>query len=583
MQAPRDPTRRPPAEPTGTAIIRGRIVAADTGSPIRRAQVNLLPLAPVPVPSSSTPAGSGSATVAPPANGPTFVNSRPKSATTDAQGTFELRDLPAGRYRLMASPGQYSAGYLTISFGATKPNAPGSTDVGTPIELADGQTFDKANIALPRGGVITGRVTDDNGEPLARVQVYTIGYLPGSSRGIRTGGNSQTDDLGQFRMFGLAPGEYAVAAEARGNTFVAPNAPPETEDDKVGFMTTFYPGTGDEAAAQRVRTKAGAETPGVEIRMVSGRLFHISGMVTDSQGRSTGRANGNLFKRSAAGMTTSYGFGTDDQGRFQMRNIQPGDYRLVVRQQQPGPPRSPDGSPVDPGEFATMMLTINTDLDDILVTTAPGATITGTVVFENGAPQLPTGTLQMRVSATPGDVDGSLGMPLPQPALVSPDLTFRMTGLAGEVLLRGGAPQNTLKSVQLAGGEDITDTPHAFKNGERVTIVLTSQAATVEGTVTDAAGKPVTDAALIMFSDDKNAWRSNSIRTRRASADGNGHFRMQNVLPGRYFLIATPRERLNGIIDPSAFETLSKDATSVVVGQDEQRQVDIKLSTGGGF
>jgi hypothetical protein len=93
----------------------------------------------------------------------------------------------------------------------------------------------------------------------------------------------------------------------------------------------------------------------------------------------------------------------------------------------------------------------------------------------------------------------------------------------------------------------------------------------------------VTDAALVMFSDDKNAWRSNSIRTRRASADVNGHFRMQNVLPGRYFLIATPRERLNGVIDPSAFEALSKEATSVVVGQDEQRQVDIKLSTGGGF
>jgi protocatechuate 3,4-dioxygenase beta subunit len=161
-----------------------------------------------------------------------------------------------------------------------------------------------------------------------------------------------------------------------------------------------------------------------------------------------------------------------------------------------------------------------------------------------------------------------------------------MTGLAGEVLLRGGAPQNTLKSVQLAGGEEITDTPHAFKNGESVTIVLTSQASTVEGTVTDATGKPVTDAAVVMFSDDKNAWRSNSVRTRRTSADVNGHFRMQGVLPGRYYLIAMPRDRMNGItlgIDPSAFEALSKEATSVVVGQDEQRQIDIKLSSGGGL
>ena len=102
----------------------------------------------------------------------------------------------------MASAGQYSAAYLGIAYGGKKPAGIGS-DLGTPIQLADGQTFSKVVIALPRGSVITGRVTDEMGEPLSRVQVYTIFFPPGVTRGQRTGSGGQTDDLGQFRLFGL--------------------------------------------------------------------------------------------------------------------------------------------------------------------------------------------------------------------------------------------------------------------------------------------------------------------------------------------------------------------------------------------
>jgi protocatechuate 3,4-dioxygenase beta subunit len=581
----RDPGRPLPPEPVGTGTIRGRVVAADTGSPIKRAQVNLSA-----VPPPAPPAGA--ARSADPVSGSIistgdqlFINGQPmirsKSVTTDAQGAFEFRQLPAGTYRISASPGQYSAGYLGIVFGAKSPNGPGGVfDPGTPITLGDGQTFDKATIGLPRGAVITGRVIDEDGQPLARVQVYGAVYLPGSSRANRTGSGAQTDDLGQFRMFGLPPGDYMVAAEARPNTFVPPNAPPETEDDKIGFMTTYYPGTGDEAAAQRVRAKAGAETPGVEIRMVSGRLYHVTGMVTDSQGRTPMRASVSLLKRTQAGGVTSFGFSTDAQGQFQMRNVPPGTYRLTARQQPIGPAG-------EMGEFASIPLTVNSDLDNILITTAPGATITGNVVFESGPPQLPPGqsSLQLRVMAASGDPETSMGAPMPQPALVSPDLTFTMKGMAGELLLRSSAPGNYLKAVQI-GGEDIIDTPREFKNGDRVTLVLTSRAATVEGNVTDASGKPAPQVGVILFSDDKANWRSSSIRTHRAGTDANGHFRLAGLLSGSYFIVALPRERLNGLTlgsDPSVYEALSKEATTLVVGDDEQRQVDLKISAGGGL
>jgi hypothetical protein len=590
---PRDPGRRPPPDPVGTSVIRGRVVAADTGNPIRRATVTLIP-----VPPPAPPAQAGTA---PPGTLQTFSTSvsmgvttingtsgqianmnigRPKSATTDAQGAFEFTALPAGSYRLNANGGQYSAGYLGTSYGAKKPNSPNSVDPGTPIQVADGQSFEKAVIPLPRGGVITGRVTDENGEALARVQVYTVFFPTGSTRGQRMGMGGQTDDLGQFRLYGLTPGDYSVVAEARGNTFVQPNAPPETEEDKIGFMTTYFPATADEGSAARVRARAGAETPGIEIHLVTGRLFHVSGSVMDSQGRPLPRVNGQLSRRGTGSGSTSFGFSTDEQGRFQMRNIPPGTYRIGV-QQRPVQFNS-DGTRNEPGEMASVPLTVSTDVENVLVLTTPGATITGQIVYEQGPPT--QGSQPVRVNAQAGNPDESMGMMPPPMVVASPDLTFTMKGMLGEFLLRANAGMQYLKAIML-GSEDITDTPREFKTGERVTIVMTSRASTLEGNVTDAKGDPSTDSGLILFSEDKAAWRSNSFKTRRTGTDQNGHYKITGLMPGRYFIAAVPRERLNVSsygADTTLFEQLAKEATSLVIGEDEQRQVDLKAAVGSG-
>jgi Carboxypeptidase regulatory-like domain len=585
----RDPGRRPPPEPTGTAIIRGRVVSADTGNPIRRANVMLVP-APPPMPpaqSGTTPAGATPARTVTTANGAVMemngpMGLRPRNAVSDSQGSFEFTGLPAGTYRVQASGGQYQAAYLGIAFGAKRPTGPGG-DPGTAIVLTEGQTFDKATIALPRGAVIAGRVTDDNGEPMARVQVYTLFYPAPTARPLRNGSGAQTDDLGQFRLFGLPPGDYVVAAEARANTFVGPNQPPETEEDAVGFMTTFYPTAVDEAAAQHVRARAGGETGGLEIRMVTGRLFRISGLVTDSQGRPLGRGNGQIGKRGAGGAATSYGFSIDEQGRFQMKNIAPGNYRLTVRQQIQRMVNGLMQPSNDPGEFASVPVTVGADVEGLLIVTGPGATITGQIVFEQGGPPPPGQGMNsaIRINATPGDPENQMGIPPPPAVTAAPDLTFTMKGMMGEYLLRSGVQGQFLKAVML-GSEDITDTPREFKSGDRVTLILTSRASTVEGNVTDDKGELVTDAGLVLFSEDKASWRSNSMRTRRGGVQQNGHYRLQGLMPGRYFIAALPRERLNGPLDAAFFEQLSKEATTIVIGDDENRQADLKLIGGGG-
>lgn len=299
----------------------------------------------------------------------------------------------------------------------------------------------------------------------------------------------------------------------------------------------------------------------------------------DSQGRPAARVNGNLMRRSPDGGTTfGSGFSTDEQGRFQMQNVVPGTYRLAIRPRSFG--GSPDQSPVDPAEMALVPLTVaDIDVEGLVVVLTRGATITGQIVFEQGPPASMRDPL--RISAVPGDQD-YYGM-MQEPAVVKPDLTFTMKGLIGEILLRTGGPNMTLKQV-LSGAEDITDTPHEFKDRERVTIVLTSRTSTLEGTLTDDKGVPVTEpAAIIIFPEEKARWRNSSLGVRRASVDEKGHFQMRSLLAGRYYILAASRARLfiPGPADASFFEALVKDATAIYVGEDEQRTVDLKLAALG--
>jgi hypothetical protein len=317
--------------------------------------------------------------------------------------------------------------------------------------------------------------------------------------------------------------------------------------------------------------------------MATGRLFRISGLVTDSQGRPVSRGSGSIVKRSIGGSTSNYGFSIDEQGRFQMKNIAPGSYRLTVRQQNQ---RLVNGQMMpgnEPGEFASVPVNVTADLEGLLIVTGPGVTITGQLVFEQDQPP-PRGqgmNTAIRISATPGDPESQMGIPPPPPVTAAPDLTFTMKGMMGEYLLRTGVQGQYLKAVML-GSEDITDTPREFKSGDRVTMVMTSRASTLEGNVTDDKGDLVAEAGIVLFSEDKTAWRQNSVRTRRGGVQQNGHYRLQGLMPGRYFIVALPRERMNGPVDAALFEQLSKEATTIVIGEDENRQADLKLSSGGG-
>src|SRR5574339_748789 len=121
QQPTRDVVKR--AEPTGTARIKGRVVSADRGTPVRRAMVMLSVVMPRPGTRDELVGQLANAGRAgqPVTIGPQTMTISPRRATTDGDGRFEFAGLPAGTYRISASPAQYSSQYLGMSYGATRP------------------------------------------------------------------------------------------------------------------------------------------------------------------------------------------------------------------------------------------------------------------------------------------------------------------------------------------------------------------------------------------------------------------------------------------------------------------------------
>jgi Carboxypeptidase regulatory-like domain len=571
------PPRDTQPAPTGTARIRGRIISADSGAALRRAQVRL----------ASQDVRNA------------------KTATTDTEGRFEFSELPAGRYTLTVS----KAGYLTLQYGQRRPLEPGK-----PIELSNGQVLDRTDVALPRGGVVTGRILDEYGEPLADATVMALRYqyVGGQRQLVPSGRSAQTDDIGQFRIFGLPPGDYYISATTRtpmaaiqAATAAVAVAPPQGaagpfelvagaagmqavrdalgagEDERTGYAPTYYPGTPTLSDAQRVTVGIGEELPGLGFSMTVAKLARISGTVVDSQGQALAR--GMVAIRPARGGPMFFRGGPNgsavNAGVFTVNGVAPGDYVLQVRTGGPGG-RGFGGGPGGPDqEFANASVSVNGgDIDDLIIVTSKGATVRGRLTF--GSNQPPGDLSRIGISAVSTSDQG----PIAGGGSTSRSVngSFELRGLTGPTLFRvAGAPSGwTLKAVRLDGA-DITDTPHEFKGGETVAgleIELTSKPTRIDGTVTDNQRHPIRDYAVVVFSEESDHWMPQSRFVRAGRPDQDGKFQIIGLPPGRYLAVALEYLEQGSEMDPDLLEQLKLKATSLSLDEGETRQLDLKLS-----
>src|SRR5262249_26842422 len=192
-------------------------------------------------------------------------------ASTDAEGKFELKDLPAARWTLSAS----KAGYVSLQFGQKRP-----FESGQPITLSDAEILERADFALPKASAITGRGFDEFGDAVAgaRVQVMRYQMVQGQRRLTPAGGGDQSDDTGAFRVYGLAPGDYYISATLRAGLGLG------DATDNITYAPTFYPGTGNVAEAQRITLALGQEQGNINFALLPVRTVHVTGTALDSSG-----------------------------------------------------------------------------------------------------------------------------------------------------------------------------------------------------------------------------------------------------------------------------------------------------------
>ena len=195
-----------------------------------------------------------------------------------ADRRFEFAGLRPGEYRVTALPPANRARYLPAHFGAATPY-----ESGIAVRVTAGEIVERIDITLAVAAAVGGRVVDEAGESLADIRVELL-RAPDSSLSavdpVPVGRSRPvyTDDAGQFRLFGIAEGEYTLAALAERPYQLTASSPPT-------FITTFYPSATDQTQSQRITLKPGRETDGLEIRMVRSRTFGISGTVATSDGR----------------------------------------------------------------------------------------------------------------------------------------------------------------------------------------------------------------------------------------------------------------------------------------------------------
>ena len=553
---PAPPPRTPPRAgrpdeppPTGTAVIRGFVTASDTGTALRRAQVRAF---------SSDGRGGG-------------------VAQTDAQGRYEIKDLPAGRYTLSAT----KSGYVSMQYGQRRPgNAP-----GTPLEIADTQIAEKVSFALPRGAAVGGRIVDEFGEPVSTVQVMAARYMfqAGSRRLVQAGaegGSDRTDDQGSYRLYGLPPGEYYITASLR-NMSMNFGPAQVSQGPMDGYAPTYYPGTTSLGEAQRVTVRAAQDLQNVSFALAAARLSRVSGRALNASGEPMIGAQVMAQSRDsnmAMAMMMRGSSMVRPDGTFQISGLAPGSYTLNVQPMRMGPN-------VDPNpEIGRLDVTVSGgDLENLLIVAARGGIVRGHVVTDDGTPP-PFKPQQFRVFANPADPDQQMFGGGSQPK-VNDDFTFEITGLADRVLI--------MASVDAMGGS--WSLKHVFREGtdlidrgldvppgtvvEDIQLVLTQQVTELSGAVTDDRNRPVTDATVIIFPADRELWRLGSRRLRIARPDTEGKYRMR-IVPGEdYLVIAVQNLEQGQQGDPEFLDRAREAAARLSINEGEKKVLDVKLSS----
>ena len=521
-----NPSSKSNVNPSDLCSVEGVVVKSTTGEGIKGAQVQLFPIG---------------------------VAQQGYFAFTGNNGYFIIRDIAPGRYTINA----WSNGYKQQTSGKGK----GSTQAGI-LDFAPGKNVSGIALRLLPPGVITGTVYDEDGQPITSAQVQALRVNgSGAHRQIVGAGSQQTNDLGEYRIWGLEAGQYLVAA-----TYQHPQANPGQQTDDV-YLPTFYPGTADTSQATVVEVQPGAESSGIDVDLRQAHAVMVRGRVmVDSPAKSLRGLYVSLAPRVAEGgySLANYGAGVQtDSGDFEIRGVPPGPYNLSAMWND-GKRQLYGRVPVDVG---------SANLEGVTFVLGTPITLVGRVRLE-GSDQFDFTRLGLWLQP----IDGAMGGGAPQ---VKADGTFVVESVYdGSYRLRiVGFPQEYyVKSVR-EGGSDVLESGLTISRSQppsRLEVVLSPDGGRVDGTVSKEHN-PVSGAWVVVAPDPPHRDREDMYSM--TATDSYGHFSRLGLPPGDFKLFAWEPVQGTNYIDPDFFKAFEDRGTSVHLWERQQQTVQLEVIT----
>jgi protocatechuate 3,4-dioxygenase beta subunit len=545
--APYRPAQQQPAPVPGQ--ISGHVYRADTGEPVPKAVVSLIP---------RFAANSGGR------RGPSPDQSgQPdaRSVLTAGDGSFTISDVLPGTYTVRSS----HVGFIAQTYGQDRTHGPST------VQLGSSQTLDHIDIRMTPAGVIAGTVVDQDGDPLQGMQVSAeqVRYQPGGSMRENTVNSESTDDQGNFRLSGLDPGTYLLGVSPASSLGGIPPA--------VTYPQTYYPGGALSIdAAEHLEIHAGQNLTGLHIALTALPTHTINGIVFDESGDAGGRRR-YILSVVSGGLVSRGGGAVRPDGTFAIRGLPPGDYVIAATSVARGGDGDSTAS-IGTG-FATVQLG---DSDtNISIEIGRAAEIRGNVMEATGQSAAFVGKRLMlqpsQDSSSPRMIPGGGGSTLGTPPLDSSgSFDFKEVPPGHYHFSLGG--QNTQGSVYVkqasCSGRDYTDVPLEVQSSsvlDRCQIILGSDTGSVSGQVTD--GTNATPGQVVILVPASRQLRQVARYTVTATSDNYGNFTLSGVVPGDYVLFATDPRDDQAYFSIDFPEVHSHDTLSISVASNQSQPV----------
>jgi protocatechuate 3,4-dioxygenase beta subunit len=484
------------------------------------------------------------------------------SDTTDAEGRFKVDDLKPGRYM------------ATVEHPGFVQSVSGKQSAS--ILLLSGQgTLDSVFYMQP-AAVITGKVTDLEGDPMSNVGISALRVGSALRAGnFHNSGNAVTNDLGEFRIPDLRAGRYTITANPPPQGLRAPHAKEKGKvQENLIYTTTYYPGTLDKEQSVAVEVHPGDETP-ANFGVLASPAYRVAGTVVAVP---SGAVITDIML-SPKDHTSVQNQQLGEGGSFEFQNVLPGSYTATLMvvtglssEGQPSVKMMRVGEPI---EVSTA------NVDRLQLQPNPGGAVRGKFRMDTGQRFDWT---QLNVVLVPVDdndsrviVAGNIG----EPAMsgVNKDGSFELKNVTGgSYQLLVGAQSNNLrdyitKSVDLAG-RDVADSGFIVSAGTSLDVVMSANGATIEGTVVDGKGKPAAYATVLDVPSAEHRNRQDLYQ--RDTTDELGHFSLRGLNPGKYTVLAFDQLQTD-IRQPEFWKSYEGRGEHVQLDEGARTSVAVKL------